>query len=206
MIEQFQGDKEDFLDFAMRNVYYLNPIKVENKWRELREQILLTKKGVIRHTATVFTTGRRQSAKEYTKVLLEDGKLELFIIADKDGNAEVRKIFKELTGILSSFGKTSNVTNYTLTHIWGMTDNPFAFTAPWNIAMASTFIAPLTDGKPGPEHVRHIFQSTFRAVAWLLYCDIDDSTDRIPSSLLPTKEYFSIAQKMINNKTVRVLE
>ncbi len=190
----------------MRNVYYLNPQKVENKWHELKEKIYSTNTGVIRHTATVFSTDRKQAAKEFTKIILEDGKLELSVIADKDGNSEVRKLFKELTGILSSFGKSSNVTNYTLTHIWGMTDNPFAFTAPWNIALTSTFIAPLTDGKPEPEHVRYIFQSTFRAVAWLLYRDIDDWANRIPNALHPTKEYFEIAHKFINNRAVNIIE
>jgi hypothetical protein len=206
LLEQFGGDKERFLQFAVQNVYFLNPEKANRKWQKQRAEIDATKKGIIRHTATIFKTDKRQATKEYTRLELDDGKLELFVIADKDGNSAVRKLFKEMTGILSSFGKASNVTNYTLTHIWGLTDNPYSFTAPWNIALTSTFIAPLSDGNADPKHIRHIFQSTFRAIAWLLYKDVADWRGIIPKGLHPTDEYLAIAKKLIDDKTVRVLE
>lgn len=206
LLEQFKGDRDAFLKFAISNVYYINPIKVAKKWNDIKDQIDTTGRGIIRHTNTIFKAGKKQSKKEYTKLTLENGQIELYVIADKDGNAEVRKLFQELTGILSSFGKTSNVKNYTLTHIWGLTDNPYTFIAPWNIALTSTFIAPLTDGKPESNHIRHLFQSTFRAVSWLIYTDVNNWKARIPTDLYPVKEYLVIAENLLNSGIVNILE
>ncbi|WP_439882328.1 hypothetical protein ACSX1A_04005 [Pontibacter sp. MBLB2868] len=207
LLEQFGNDEEAFLKFAIRNVYYINPAKVNTRWIQLKGMIDKTGEGVIRHTSTVFETDKKTATKEYSKLCLEENGIELLVRADRDGNAEVRKIFKELTGILSSNGKRSNVSNYTLTHIWGITDNPYTFTAPWNIALTSTFIAPLTDGKPDQAHIRYLFQSTFRAIAWLLYDGVEGWQEIIlRKKLKPTDEYFTLAEKLIKNGSVKVIE
>lgn len=206
LLEQFKGNRDAFLNFAISNVYYINPIKVANKWLEIKDQIDTTGRGVVRHTNTIFKVGKEQSKKEYVKLLLNDGETELFVIADKDGSTEVRKLFKELTGVHSSNGNKSNVINYTLTHIWGLTGNPYTFIAPWNIALTSTFIAPLTDGKPESNHIRHLFQSTFRAVAWLIYTNVDNWKVRIPTDLCPVKEYLVIAENLLNSGAINILE
>jgi len=202
LLDQFDGDRHRFLEFAMRNVYFINPEKAYQKWLEQKAGIEHTGGGIIRHSTKIFKSRKLQAEKEY---LLKNGKLKLMVTADSDGNTAVRNMFCELTGILSSYGAKSNVKNYTLAHIWGLTNNPYTFTAPWNIALVPTFIAPLTDGKYDETHVRHVFQSTFRATAWLLYDNIIDFPDWVPENLHPNDEYLEIAHQLIDEGIIKVL-
>lgn len=204
LLLQFDS-QEDFFRFGIKNIFYSNPHKVKSEWEELCKALENSRQGVIRHTHKKFEKNRAQAAKEYIKIQLEDGK-DFSIKADPDGNSAVRKTFKELTGILASSGSQSNVTNYTLTHIWGGTSHPFTFSAPWNIALTSTFIAPLTDGKPTGHYVRTLFQSIFRAVAWELYSEILTWQRYVPIELHPDRQSRELAKSFIDQKLINVIE
>lgn len=202
LLMQFNSDKE-FLRFAIKNVYFMDPIETKNRWEDIKERIRSDNSGIIRYTPSIFKKGKDNARRNYIKYVYDNEIIQ--IKADWDGNKEVRNMFKEMTGILASYGKRSKISNYTLTHIWGLTDKPYTYPAPWNIALTSTFIAPLTDGDPEMNSVRYKFQSTFRAIGLFLYVKIEDMIDWIPNSLLPEEEYKMTAKKLIEEDSINII-
>lgn len=57
------------------------------------------------------------------------------IVIDKDGNYYVRKEIRNYTGYRVSEGAISDFKNYTISHIWANTSNPYFFTSLWNISL-----------------------------------------------------------------------
>ncbi len=84
------------------------------------------------------------------------------ISIDPTNNAAPAKLLQRLTG----FSKTSKkgckrLRNYQVTHVFGRTKNPYAFTAPWNIVYLPKIIDPFT-GHESTGDLTLKFQQMFR--------------------------------------------
>jgi hypothetical protein len=84
------------------------------------------------------------------------------ILVDPTNNAAPAKLLQVLTG----FSKTpkrgcERVRNYQVTHVFGRTKNPYAFTAPWNIVYLPKIIDPFT-GHESTGDLTLKFQHMFR--------------------------------------------
>lgn len=200
-LKKILGGEEKFLEFAIKNVFFLAPIVVKEEWEKSQEEA--KSRESIRFIRK--SSGKTRLDEDNKKILAPNQNTHGFpgkVYADHDGNTAPRKLFKNITGVLTSYGKRSDYKNYTLTHIWGLTDNPYAFSAPWNICLTSTFIAALTDGKHQEEdrkdknNLRYKFQAIFRAMAWDLYKDLRTDLEKILlPDLVPDEKAIENAKK-----------
>lgn len=79
------------------------------------------------------------------------------VITDKDGNYYVRKEIYDYTGYRISQGILSDYINYTISHIWGNTSNPYFFTSLWNISIIpQTFSFIIDKSKSNSDLVKKI--------------------------------------------------
>lgn len=85
-------------------------------------------------------------SKENDLYFIDENGVEILIEVDKDGNYEVRNQIHKFTGIRVSQGsKVSNYFNYTISHIWANTENPYYFTALWNLALIPSYLGFILD-------------------------------------------------------------
>jgi hypothetical protein len=64
---------------------------------------------------------------------------------DKDGNDFVRKLINDYTGYTVSTGKSSIITGYVISHVWGRAFDPRYFTSMWNIVLIPSWANTLMD-------------------------------------------------------------
>lgn len=210
LLKLISTQNDNVEEFFIKSVYYISPENVRTYWNSFIANKQEYKLGTIRYNSRKFKNSSRQLASLSENAIIEKHKIRgedisLKISGDKDGNYAVRRMFKTLTKLTPSQGNLSNVTHYTLTHIWGQVDNPLFFESPWNVALTPTYISALTDGKFLDEtHVRSRFQSLFQAVAYQLYKDIfkEDSFLNVD---LPNKEILDIADSLIKNKLIKTI-
>ena len=74
------------------------------------------------------------------------------VIVDKDGNDFVRKLINDKTGYTVSTGKSSIITGYVISHVWGRAFDPRYFTNFWNIVLIPSWANPLMDVPNPPKH------------------------------------------------------
>jgi len=204
-VSQFKlTDSKEFTKHCISKCYYFHPDDVLSYWEKLK-----TEKGPhsIRYSKKIYADRDRKEEIE----IINDypflfGK-KLKVRADKDGNKNVRDLFKSITGKSVSYGKTSGLRNYTLAHIWGRTNNPFTFLGLWNISLVPTYIASLTDKSRGREgEIYSEFQRIFKAVAWCLYSDKIDEMKEILQSEIPDKKDIKVAKQLIKDIVVKVIK
>lgn len=92
------------------------------------------------------------------------------VIVDKDGNRSVRKLIKEKTGYIVSTGKSSILTGYVISHVWGRAFDPRYFTNFWNIVLIPSWANPLMDvPNPPKRSYASRLQNTIMAICGKLY-------------------------------------
>ncbi len=92
------------------------------------------------------------------------------VLTDKDGNYYVRKEIFNYTGYRVSQGAISDYKNYTISHVWGNTSNPYFFTSLWNISLIpQTFSFILDKSKNNSSLVKKI-QIITEILHQKLYC------------------------------------
>ena len=119
---------------------------------------------------------------------------------DKDGNYWVRRAIKEYTGEKVSTGTISTIKNYMISHIWGCTDDPFYFTALWNIALIPLHCSFVLDKQT--ERTLHI-KALYKAICWELYRP--DLLLGIDFPEIPAEEYVCQARKCIDNGMLNLI-
>ncbi len=131
---------------------------------------------------------------------------------DATGNKNVVDCIKEYTGYSISTGKTSNLINYTIGHVWARTDDPLFFTSLWNIVIVPTYLGFILD-KPQDQHKLNAnIQGIIKAVCLKLYDPIQLMQGRLgPNELLDknsfeeTNNYKSRAEEFIKKGIVKFM-
>jgi len=91
------------------------------------------------------------------------------VICDSTGNKSVVDCIKDYTNYSISTGKSSDLINYTISHVWAKTDDPFFFTSLWNVVIVPAYLSFLLD-KPKDQHqINSKIQGIIRAVCIELY-------------------------------------
>jgi hypothetical protein len=77
---------------------------------------------------------------------------------DPNNNSEPTKLLASLTKLSKTVVKDGEqferIVNYQVGHVFGMTKNPFLFTAPWNIAYVPKYLDPFTGHESKGEYVK----------------------------------------------------
>lgn len=124
------------------------------------------------------------------------------IIVDPDNSNYVRRAIKSNTGYKVSAGKHSDIQNYTISHVWGQTDNPLFFSLLWNVTLIPTYLGFILDK---PDHIELIkkLKLIMKAICFELY----DPNKLMNSNLVnkPSKEIHNLSIKFINDGKIKFL-
>lgn len=110
------------------------------------------------------------------------------IKVDYDGNKEVRRQIRKYTGYRVSEGENNNFVNYTITHIWGNTNNRYYFSFMWNYCLTPSYAAFITDKSNKNKALQdskkftELLQKTLKTIAIKLYNPVDLMGDKIDNN------------------------
>jgi len=175
--EAFSVSTDKFFDFGIREIIHVPLSRAETEWAKLRSRVesggRVTVRGFGRNGL-----GSSQFLDFYAKVFGHSG----FEI-DPTNNAAPTRVLQQLTG----YSKTrragcEQLANYQVSHIFGRTKNPYAFTAPWNIVYVPKIVDPFT-GHEAPGDLASQFQRRFRTHMFSVFKTlIDDYNDVMTAS------------------------
>lgn len=133
------------------------------------------------------------------------------IVIDRDNNYFVRAALSQYTGHIVSQGASNTLINYTISHIWPYTADPFYFTSLWNIVLIPAHCNYIMDKGASTHPVVRGIQELFRAICYLLYDPNSYLTTfenilkksnpniQIPRVAVPSQAAIDQAQIYINN-------
>lgn len=90
------------------------------------------------------------------------------ILVDKDGNRSVRDTIRKYTGNIVSQGSGNNIVNYTISHVWARTENPYYFTSLWNICLVPEYLSFILD-KPDNNGIIMAVKDLIKSICIRLY-------------------------------------
>jgi len=169
LLSLFKNEK-DFYTHYLSNVKFFKVEIVEKASRELLERIKNKEKIPVRYSLksddffkfsnefnqrgfSVKKFKNRKDAHDFSEQnILTHKETEINICIDKDGNYYVKKLIKDLTGLKVSAGSICDYVNYTISHVWGKTDNPLFFTSLWNIVLIPNYLSFILD-KPDSSNI-----------------------------------------------------
>jgi hypothetical protein len=152
----FNISTDEFFDFGIDEIIHVPLDRAAIEWKELRTRVetggCVTVRGFGRNGR-----GNSQFLDFYANVFGHWG----FAI-DPTNNAAPTRVLQRLTG----YSKTrragcEHLANYQVSHVFGRTKNPYAFTAPWNIVYIPKIVDPFT-GHEAPGDLAAQFQMRFR--------------------------------------------
>lgn len=157
--DEFAISSQNVIDFGLKEAIFIPEENVLKEWEDLKEKIY---KG--NDITSIRGYGREG---KYTQLYLNLYK-KVFGHAnfkkDPSNNAEPKRIIQKLTGY--KVGK--DLQNYQISHVFGRTKNPFAFTAPWNIVFLPKIVDPFT-GHESKGNLTVEFQKAFQEYTYLKY-------------------------------------
>jgi hypothetical protein len=120
---------------------------------------------------------------------------------DKDGNYYPKRAILQYTGHWVSGGKTSTITNYTIAHIWGKTDNPLYFGLLWNYCLIPTPYAFLTDKDDSTNILIKRIKDLIKAISIKLYKPNSLMNDKV-SVETPPEDVLTKAERLIEEDKI----
>ncbi len=124
-----------------------------SKWRNILKDLLKEKNERKQHKLFVRGIGNKQDIALLQELYNEmfDGAIQLAV--DKNKNSNPKGVIAAVTGYVKVDSTKRNaknkkrykvVYNYQVSHIWGHTNNPLLFIAPWNICYLSKILDPFS--------------------------------------------------------------
>jgi hypothetical protein len=152
-------DDDSFVQHIVNNTLFFNKEVVKHQALQVQQEIERGDAVPVRYTSNGYfyhqrevnkvtsTFKSKREAVHFTKENpLFHKKTGIRIYFDKDGNYYPKQAILQYTGHRVSWGKEiSTITNYTIAHIWGETDNPLYFGLLWNYCLLPAPYAFLTD-------------------------------------------------------------
>jgi|SRR5690554_1975232 len=221
--------EEDFIKHYFSSILFFKIEDVKEQSIKLSENIKNKEKIPVRfskkseeyfyfvddHNNKIFKTFKtRKEAHEfssYNDLFYKENNVN--VITDKDGNYYVRNVIRQYTGYRVSQGAISDYKNYTISHIWGNTSNPYFFISLWNISLIpQTFSFILDKSKASSSLVKKI-----KRITEILHIKLYDLKTSLNKNLISEENNFEkdysvffeenrIAQSIIDNKLINFLE
>lgn len=210
--------EENFIRMALRQSYFFSVEIVDQRNCSIEAKINKSE-----YLPARKTTKEEMNFENYHQIVTEvKGKTEygIFtseqgdgynIVRDKDGNANVRRLIKEMTGYTACEGSDSIFQNYTISHIWGRAYDPRYFTSFWNIVLVPDWANGLLDKEGEEGSLESKMKATYMTICHKLYSLKGNSRKgywkkmkmRIPE-IINYKD--SITEKSIEDLTINVIE
>ena len=140
------------------------------------------------------TEAAKKCEEEDIYTIVRDG---IKVLVDRDGNYWVRQQIKQYTGEIVSVGKRNTIPNYMLSHIWGNTNDPYFFSALWNLTLTTMHCSFILD-KPDSHHEQiKAIKGLYKALCWELYRP--DKLMDIDFIDIPEQQHIEQARYYINS-------
>jgi hypothetical protein len=176
-------DDGSFVQHVIENVMFFGKETVTHQALQTLKQIengiavpvRYTSNGHFYHQREVKKTTPGFKSKQEAVKFTKDNSLfhkgtDIRIYFDKDGNYYPKQAILQYTGHRVSWGKDiSTITNYTIAHIWGETDNPLYFGLLWNYCLIPAPYAFLTDKSDTANVLVKRIKDLIKAVSVELY-------------------------------------
>lgn len=165
---------DKFVKLAVAGSYFFHPDLVEQIAKEIVNGQLSLKDARLADTTIIVPEKQNPQNKKIKKgskevVYTIDGE-DFIVDVDTDGNAAVRKLINDRTGVTVAIGKPALIQNVIISHVWGKAFDPRYFTSLWNIVLIPAWANSLMD-KIDPERgsLASMMQATFRKICYELY-------------------------------------
>jgi hypothetical protein len=208
-------DDDSFIQYIISNMFFFNKEIVEHQALQVQQQIergdalpvRYTSNGHFYHQREVKkvtpTFKSKQEAVRFTKenpLFHKDTGIRIYF--DKDGNYYPKQAILHYTGHRVSWGKNiSTITNYTIAHIWGETDNPLYFGLLWNYCLIPTPYAFLTDKHDDTNVLIKRIKDLIKAISIELY-NPGSLMDNKVSVEMPPKDALTEAARLIKENKI----
>lgn len=177
-LERFGIPREDFFEFGLSTIRRIDVTKCRKAWDNLKRRIQTGGETV--HIRGYGRNGKNSHLFQHIyKLIFPKCNIEV----DKTNNQAPQKVIQHLTGLK----RNVNIFNYQVSHIFGLTKNPYAFEAPWNIALIPKLYDPLT-GHESKGKEQKEFTQRLRLTTWEVYEDFILDFNKICNDIRPDVE------------------
>ena len=203
------GTEDDFIKHFFEATMFFEPEDVKSRAKYLLEEIAQNNKIPVRYSlklknkfsskdAYVGSVKNRKQAREFSRkndLIHKERNVKVF--CDTNGNKSVVDCIRDYTGFSVSTNKSDYI-NYTISHIWAKTDDPFFFTSLWNVAIVPSYLSSILDKQNKQHVINRKIQSIIKAICIELYNPNDLMNQNLVKN--ESEEYKEIAKKIIKEK------
>lgn len=133
-LKRFNIKEKDFFEYGKESVIYVPKDDAKEEWNNLKYRITHNQKVYIRPYGN---NGKNSNIfVDFIKLVFDNDKIKI----DSSRNSKPQMCLKKYTK--KQRGK--DIQNYQVSHIFGMTKNPYMFECPWNMAYIPKIFDPLT--------------------------------------------------------------
>ena len=162
-----------FIKMAVESSYFFDPDLVDKTSTNLNQARFT-------EDPTINKQGAKKGATNVTYTI--DGLNFPRVTVDKDGNAFVRKLINDTTGVTVSQGQNSLIQNTIISHVWGRAYDPRYFTSLWNIVLIPAWANSLMDKEEAvPGSLASKMRATYMAICSELYAKTFNDPNKLNS-------------------------
>lgn len=162
-----------FIKMAVESSYFFDPDLVDKTSTNLNQARFT-------EDPTINIQGAKKGATNVTYTI--DGLNFPDVTVDKDGNAFVRKLINDKTGVTVSQGQNSLIQNAIISHVWGRAYDPRYFTSLWNIVLIPAWANSLMDKEEAvPGSLASKMRATYMAICSELYAKTFNDPNKLNS-------------------------
>jgi hypothetical protein len=205
------SDDEKFIDFFISNSIFISPEAVKRQAEAINNSIAIGERIPVRYSQKMkkyfLSTDKRPSAITNRKDAVQKSRNFDFYSKERE-NIKVEFDStgnKNVVDAIIKYGQInySKFLNFTISHVWARTFDPYFFTALWNVVIIPSYLNPIMDKPHSQQTINEKIQTVIKAICIELYN---------PNQLLSIKlvdevdeNYKIIASNFIKNKELRFL-
>ncbi len=213
LFDLINTSEDEFIRFFIKNTLFISPEYVENQVQELHQQIENGEKIPVRFSlkmkehfkATgkyVSTIKNRKDAVNISREfdIYSKRRSGVKVKFDSTGNKSVVDAIEKYTKCRVSTSQ-SHIINYSISHVWAQTFDPFFFSSLWNIVLVPSYLNPIMDKPKHQQKLNGEIQGLIKAICNELYNPnelLNDSLIEMESAVICKKAKEIIAEGLIN--------
>lgn len=205
---------DDFVKFVISGCVFFQKSDVINRFDEMSYRIEHNEPLSARLSTKRDYYGKKLKRATQIVIFKDENKEEINTIIDGNGNANIDKLIRDITGycLKSSKSRKADMVNLKISHIWGKAYHPSFFSSLWNIVLVPIFANDLLD-KPSASNGDYFYGAvllnTIKALIFQLYnlnsLDWDKLKINRPSYDEEKVVHGTYSFKVFNNKDEKAL-
>lgn len=159
--------ENNLIKHAIRSSFFFdfNSCKIQNRHDDIRNIYLGNTSAVTNRSLVKDGIPFRDSSRKKTQGFYPVPGIshQIYLLPDHNGNVEVCKLIKKLTGY-SLFPQSADFVDFTISHIWRNAPDARFFTNLWNIVIVPTWVNFFLDNEREPGSLSSKMLDTFKKV------------------------------------------